>query len=173
MKVFLELIKLLVRLIGGVKVKKDSSVIDAKEVPEIRPVKFKNESSRLEREYATLKENNLDLYLIIEHLNERFQVDLGTDLVITMIYRTQEEQDDIYIGKTRNGIPYITKPWKSPHQYYHAVDIRSRELTKEEIKSAVDALNAEYNSDNYYKFTALCHDVGLGDHFHINFIKGK
>jgi len=93
-------------------------------------------------------------------------------VTITMIGRTQREQDEIYAGKKdKKGREYDKKPWTSPHMYNHAFDLRSRDFTKKEIKEIEDYINAKYNPENYYRFTALNHDVGLGNHFHVQFVK--
>jgi hypothetical protein len=72
-----------------------------------------------------------------------------------MIYRTQKEQDEIYAGTFRGTRSYDKNPWKSPHQVWTALDIRSKIYTEEEIYKIKKYLNDKYNSSNYYKTTAI------------------
>jgi hypothetical protein len=138
--------------------------------PTVNPLispRFKNESIRLKNEYNELIEKNVGLFDLINDLCIYAKNSLREDIVITMIYRTDEEQDSIY----KDDPKYIAKKFKSPHQFYHAVDIRSHTFTADEIKNIEDYLNNKYNPNNYYKWTAKNHNVGLGDHFHIQYIK--
>ena len=172
----LRMIMGLVSLISGKKRREeDLSVPSVKKDPEIHhsisELLYKSDSSRLETEHQGLKTENKPLYDLIEDLASFCLKQYNKNIVITMIGRTNQEQDEIYAGKERNGRKYDENPWKSPHQFSHAVDIRSRIFTKEEIKEIEDYLNAKYNPNNYYSFTAKNHNVGLGDHFHIQFYK--
>lgn len=128
---------------------------------------FKNGSKRLQDEFVALVDNNKDLHELIVDTCAYCKAEFNKDIVITMLYRTQEEQDEIY----KDNAKYKEKKFKSPHQFNHAVDLRSSTFTKEEIDNLVNYLNKVYNSTNYYKFTAMCHDVGHGDHFHIQFAR--
>lgn len=177
LKVLLELIKLIANSTNGQK-PTPSNVTDAggsqdkKAKPKAPPIRYKNDSSRLAIEHQALLVENRDLYDILEDIREFVFASFEKSVTITMIGRTQREQDEIYAGKKdKRGREYDKNPWTSPHQYHHAVDLRSRDFTKEEIKQIEDYINAKYNPENYYRFTALNHNVGLGDHFHINFIR--
>lgn len=128
-------------------------------------IKFKNESERLEKEWVELDERNVPLKGLIKHVGEYTQNKFNKEIVITMIYRTDDEQESIYQDNER----YKAKPFKSPHQFYQAVDLRSRTFTEEEIEDLVEIINSTYNMPNYYNWTAKCHNVGKGDHFHIQF----
>lgn len=128
----------------------------------------KNDSPRIKRELGDLRTKNKPLLKLILDLYHYVEDNFGKDVVITMIYRTDEEQDYLY----RHSERYAKRPFKSPHQFYHAIDIRSWLYTKEEIKQMVDYLNSKYNQDNYYKWTTKVHEVGdNGMHFHIQFVK--
>jgi hypothetical protein len=139
----------------------------AKAKTPIQSVRFKNDSTRLQKEYTQLKSKNKDLLDLIEDLNKFSQKEFKKVLTITMIYRTQEEQDYLY----RNSEKYKKRKFKSPHQFFHAVDVRSKTFTNDQIKQMVDYINKKYDSKNYYKWTAKCHSVGHGMHFHIQFTK--
>lgn len=126
---------------------------------------LKSETGRLPTEYTDLPYENNPLYELIEDIAKYCKKEFDKMIMITMIYRTQEEQESIY------GEGYTKK---SPHQFWHGVDLRSRDFTEEEIKQLVDYINEKYNETNYYKFTAKCHEVGNhGMHFHIQYLKDK
>jgi len=128
----------------------------------------KNESKRLKNELYQLRTKNRELLKIILDIRDFVSDNFNKNVTITMIYRTQEEQQDIYGINTRK---------KSPHQFWQAVDLRSKTFTQSEIEKIVDYLNDTYDKKNYYsKFTtrstAVCHKVpGQAYHFHIQFVK--
>lgn len=128
---------------------------------------FKNDSGRLRDELQALKAKNHDLYLIMYDITTYCATEFKKDVVITMIYRTEAEQDSIY----KDDPKYIAKKFKSPHQLNHAFDLRSSTFDTKQIEKLVLWLNTTYNVHNYYNWTAKCHDIGLGDHFHVQFCK--
>lgn len=131
----------------------------------------KNDSKRLTEEIWELRKLNRPLLKLLLDTRNFVKKNLGKNITLTMIYRTDEEQDRIYRGTQRRGRLYDAKPWKSPHQFYHAFDLRSFTFTDDEIKQIEDYLNDKYNDSNYYRFTAKNHNVGLGDHFHVQYYK--
>lgn len=146
---------------------KASKETKAKAKTPIQPVRYKNDNARLKKEYSQLKSKNKKLQSVIEDLNKFSQKEFKKVLTITMIYRTQEEQDYLY----RNSAKYKKRKFKSPHQFWHAIDIRSKTFTNDQIQKMVDYLNNKYDAKNYYRWTAKCHTIGHGMHFHIQFIK--
>jgi len=125
----------------------------------------KNDSNRIKYDLVHMKRLNRDMYELLIDLSQWVAENLEKDTIMTMLFRTQEEQEQIYGAGT-------TK--KSPHQFYHAADIRSRIFSDDEIKSIEDYLNNKYNSTNYYKWTAKNHKVAGGAyHFHIQYIRKK
>jgi len=81
----------------------------------------KNNSKRLVKEIYDLKHHNKPLLKLLFDCRNFCNAEFNKDITITMIYRTDSEQDSIYDGKTnKKGILYNDKPWKSPHQFYHA-----------------------------------------------------
>ena len=131
-------------------------------------LKAKNDSQRLKDEFVNLRKENKPLWDLLVDLYKWVDKEFGKDTVMTMLYRTQEEQDYLY----RDSERYDKKPFKSPHQFYHAVDLRSFIYTKEERDRMVEYLNSKYDSSNYYKWTAKVHEVGSnGLHFHIQYYK--
>lgn len=131
------------------------------------PIAFKNDSKRLKDEYSKLFKKNPELFEIIDTLNDMANKEFGKNVLITMIYRTQSEQDYLY----RNSAKYAARKFKSPHQFWHGVDLRSRTFEPEEIAKMVEYINEEYNQENHYRFTADYHTVGAGFHFHIQFAR--
>lgn len=135
---------------------------------------FKNDSQRLMDELEALELTNEPLYNLVQDLCQYVEDKYQKDVIITMILRTQEEQDAIYKGKTSSdGRKYDETPWKSPHQFGNSIDIRSHVFTKKEIYDIENYLNSKYDNTNYHKWTAKNHNVGLGDHFHIQYLKVK
>lgn len=131
-------------------------------------IHFKNSSQRLAEEFVLLDTKNPELYQLLVDTCAYCRIKFDKDITVTMIYRTQEEQDVLY----KDNEKYKQKKFTSPHQYYHAVDLRSSAFSKDEINTLVDYLNKLYNKSNYYKFTALNHDIGAGDHLHLQYLKG-
>lgn len=128
----------------------------------------KNNSARIKKELVRLKEKNPELHALIIDLYLWIGKEFGKDTVLTMIYRTQEEQDYLY----RHSAKYKEKPFKSPHQFWHALDLRTSIYTDEEIEKIVKYLNDKYDNKNYYGWTAKAHAIkGNAMHFHIQFVK--
>ena len=134
--------------------------------PLVQP-SFKDDSQRLKEEYAQLKNKNIHLYNLLHDICAYCNANFNKTVVVTMIYRTEAEQDNIY----KDDPKYKVRKFKSPHQFWHAIDLRSKTFTPEEIKKIEDYLNNTYNSTNHYKFTARNHTVGLGFHFHTQYTK--
>jgi len=128
---------------------------------------FKNSTKRLQDEFIELMDRNKLLHELIVDTCAFCKAEFNKDITITMIYRTDAEQDEIY----KNDEKYKQKKFKSPHQFFHAVDLRSSTFDTSEIEKLVNYLNLIYNKTNYYNWTAKCHDVGVGEHFHIQFVK--
>lgn len=147
-----------------------SSYAKNAEGDQVSVIKYK--STQAGKDLVILKDKNEDLYNLVQDVAKYTSNKFNKFITITMIFRSQEEQDSIYQGKINSvGRKYDENPWKSPHQFWHSVDLRSRDFTKNEIKDLVDYINNKYNSDNFYKWTAKNHDVGLGDHFHIQYAR--
>lgn len=130
-------------------------------------VKVKDDSQRLKDELEALKTQNPGLRDLLFDLADFIKESFNKETIVTMIGRTPEEQDYLY----RNDPKYQAKKFISPHQLMHALDLRSRIFTIGEIEQIVDWINKNYNSTNYYKWTAKNHDVGAGDHLHIQWVK--
>lgn len=134
---------------------------------EIEPIQFKGFGTKLSEDFKDLTKKNLPLKVLLEDLNIYVNQEFKKTLTITMISRTDAEQDYLY----RNDERYQKKKFKSPHQFLHAADVRSRDFTAKEIKQIEDYLNKKWNKSNYYKWTAKCHTIGAGIHFHLQYLK--
>ena len=137
----------------------------------------KNDSERLKDELMSLASKNKGLHGLVIDLYKWISITYGKDTTITMIYRTQEEQDNIYKGIKRGSREYDINPWISGHSLWVALDIRTSIYTSEEINSIKKYINNKYNSLNYFKSTVIYHEITtskgekLGKHFHIRFKK--
>lgn len=128
----------------------------------------KDDKQSLKAELVSLKGHNKKLYDLIIDLYKWIDKEIDKDTIITMIFRTNAQQDALYAHSEK----YKKKPFKSPHQFWHAIDLRTWIYTQEEIDRIVKYLNDKYNNSNYYKWTAKAHEVGSnGMHFHIQYVK--
>lgn len=89
------------------------------------------------------------------------EVEFKKDITVTEIFRTQEEQDSYY----KDHESYKEKPWKSVHQYWRGADVRSKNFEHEEIQKITNWLNMVHYSTKHN--TCVYHDIGLGEHWHI------
>lgn len=128
-------------------------------------VTLKDNNPRLQTELTTLKTQNIGLYNLLFNLADWVKEQLKKDLVVTGIFRTPEEQAAIY----KNDPKYQMRPFKSPHQFWDAFDLRDMTFTKDEIPQIVKYLNDTYNSTNRYSWTAMDHNIGIGWHFHVQY----
>ena len=126
---------------------------------------IKGKTGRIDEELIQLKLKNLQLYDLICAIGQEAADCFDKFVTITHIFRKQKEQDHLYKGHQR----YDRKKFKSPHQFWHGVDLRSGYFTDYEVQHLVDFANARNDKDNYYKWTAVFHDVGHGEHIHIQF----
>ena len=149
--------------------KKEVKAIETPDkIIEIPDIAFKEEyKERLEKEWQELDTQNPLLKEMLLDINEYSYRKFGKSIIITMLLRTQAEQDSLYW----HDLKYRKKPWKSPHQFWQSADIRSSMFTSEEIKDLVEYINEKYDESNYWDWTAKFHNVGHGDHFHTQYLK--
>ena len=122
-------------------------------------IKFK--TKRIEKEFyynTSIKDRLKDIIYMLALYTE---LEFRKDITLTELHRTQEEQDSYYKDNDR----YREKPWKSVHQYGRGADIRTKNFEQEEIMKMVDFLNHVHYSTKHN--TALFHDIGIGEHIHI------
>lgn len=140
-------------------------------------VKFKDDSTRLREEFKKLNTRNKQLKELVEDLALWIKTQFNKELIVTHVLRTNEEQDRIYAGTKRGSREYDKNPWISPHQVWTAVDLRTWFYTPEEIDKIVNYLNTKYKETNYYRTTAMYHEVfnskgeSHGTHFHIQYTR--
>ena len=118
-------------------------------------------------EIEQLKVDNPGLMYVLEFIRNFSQNTYNKEVTVTMILRTEAEQDHLY----RNSTKYKAKKFRSPHQFGQAIDLRSKTFTIQEIDALVNATNNTFNSTNAYKPTAMYHDIGSGLHFHIQYVR--
>jgi hypothetical protein len=108
------------------------------------------------------------LQAVIFALAGLVQYYFNKDICITGILRTQIQQDQLYRGKIKaEGEKYELKPWKSPHQFGCAADIRTSDFEPDEIEHCLNFLNETFEYGSGGKKTAIYHDIGSGAHLHL------
>jgi hypothetical protein len=119
-------------------------------------INFKNQ-----RQVDEWKDKRLDgrlrviIYALAGFVFDNFQ----KFLVITEIYRTEEERRLIYA----NDVEMIEKV--GVHEVWRGIDLRALDFTKEEINLMVEFLNSHFEYTGKCE-TALAHDV-VGFHLHV------
>lgn len=88
----------------------------------------------------------------------------GCVLVVTCLLRTREEQRKIFDRAMQLG---RKEPERSPHEFGRAADIRTQGISDEVIAGLVEYLNRKYPYDTPKMKCAIRHDVGGGDHVHV------
>lgn len=122
-------------------------------------IEFK--TPRVEQEFKGV---NIDprLRIIIWALAGYTSLSFNKGILLTEIYRTQAEQDEIY----KDDAGYRNFKWDSVHQYWRGADVRLTTFTLNEAQSIADWLNNNFVYTGHHP-TALNHDVGSGWHLHI------
>ena len=124
-------------------------------------MKFKEKQMELDWETNKVSQK---LKNIIVLGNEYALLELGKELTITDLIRTQAEQDFIY----RNNPKYKVKSWQSVHQAGRGADLRVRGFSPKEIEKLKSFFNCfTYDISRPDKKTCTVHDVGSGNHFHV------
>jgi hypothetical protein len=92
-----------------------------------------------------------------------------------VIDRTQSEQDYIYtvLVDDSTKAQYKLKPWLSVHQFKRGIDFRCSDMT-DEMKDFTKHFFAQtvYDGTQPGKLTCLIHDVGAGNHIHLQVNNG-
>lgn len=111
----------------------------------------------MEKEFDELDSRlRIILFALEGYLKHKY----NTSLIITHLWRSQKEQDEIY----KNDPEYQKRPFKSVHQYYRGADISISTVSGKKI--------ANWLNVNFFyapgKPTALVHTVASwGIHLHI------
>lgn len=118
------------------------------------------DEERLVNEFIKLP---VKLQEILWYASAYSKLRFNVQLVLTHIFRTQEEQDAIY----KNDAKYKQKKYTSVHQLYRGADARLHDMGVENAKKLADHINSlfKYSPDSKLN-TVLVHDVGQGNHIH-------
>jgi len=124
-------------------------------------LKFK--TKRVDDEFVLLHGENRALYDLLTAASTFAQYELSKPLTITHIFRTDEEQAELY-----SHIPE-DKRRKSHHQFWNAVDIRSKDFADWEIDQLLRFFN-NFSLNKGQLETAIYHKVpGNAFHFHVKY----
>ncbi|MCB0221675.1 MAG: hypothetical protein KDH09_18405 [Chrysiogenetes bacterium] len=88
----------------------------------------------------------------------------GFSLLVTCLLRTRDEQRAIFERAVQLG---LKEPERSPHEFGRAADIRTMGIPDEVIAELVAYINLKYPYDTPKIQCAIRHNVGGGDHLHI------
>jgi len=119
-------------------------------------MQFKSE--RITKEWNS---GQLDVRLtgILLYLDWYLKTTYSIDLVITQLFRTKEEQRAIY-GDVNTPV--------SVHEHWRGADIRIKDWPEGVPKDVESHLNGVYRySVNTHHETAFVHDIGHGNHMHL------
>lgn len=83
-------------------------------------------------------------------------------IILTHIYRTNDEQRDIY----KNIARFKLKPWSSTHTFWRAIDVGVNSYTENERREMCNFINKYFNYSGSHN-CCVYHNVGLGWHFHL------
>ena len=89
----------------------------------------------------------------------------GYPCVVTCLWRTPQKQAAV---RARAKELRAVEPVRSPHEFGRAADLSIHDIPNDVVFDLVTYLNGEYPYDDEGRFkTALRHDVGFGDHVHL------
>jgi len=114
---------------------------------------------KTERQQKEWSDPQLDprLRAILLAMAEYIQRNYDKPMVVTSVWRTNEEQKSIYGPDTTR---------RSPHEFWRAIDIRTWIYDHDEVMGIIAFLNKWWPRKDG-KPLALYHDVGRGAHLHI------
>lgn len=125
-------------------------------------IKFKTDRIKGEFDQLTYQHHELDTLVI--NLSLWVSNMYHKDIIITHLFRTQEEQHLLY-----KDIP--NPPAFSPHQFWNAIDLRSFDFDQDELDAICTYLNSHYSNLNG-KIVAFVHAIpGGAMHFHIQLLR--
>jgi len=126
---------------------------------------IQTKDSRISKEYAELPVHNPRMIQVLLALSLFCEAEFKKHIMITSIFRTQQEHDALYAATEP-----AKRPLTSPHMTWEGVDLRSSTFTDAEITRMVAFLNMfTYRGG---KPVALYHKIAGGaNHFHIQFAR--
>lgn len=114
-------------------------------------------------QFCDLGFHNPKLYKIGLALDNFTTIEFNKDIVLTHVFRTQEEHDALYAAT-----PADQRPKTSPHMTWEAIDIRSTDFTPEQRLCMLQFLNSFSYDSKRSRNVAMVHAiVGGAPHFHI------
>ncbi len=138
-------------------------------------IDYKTDRIRLEMESGEVKQKLVDiLHMGLKWLSIEYPAYSG--ITITDIYRTNDEQDQIYLNHIDSDIvkKYTNKPWQSVHQDHRGMDIRTKDMPKGMADRLTDIFNMiTYDHRRPWIKTAKNHDVSKNQnagHIHIQVV---
>lgn len=122
-------------------------------------------TDRIAKEYEVLQQKNLKLWRLMSLADQFSKLELGgKEITLTHIYRTLEEQIELY-----KDTPEAQRPKTSPHQLYQAVDIRSSTYNQREIERLVNFFN-QFTYQGGQRKVSMYHMIaGQALHFHVQY----
>jgi hypothetical protein len=131
-----------------------------------------SKTERVRQEYEQLKGCNAPLAALVQDLAEFVKVEFRKDVVMTMIFRTQEEQWALY---EKTDGPQTTRV--SPHMLWQAVDLRDWIYTPKQKQAIGGFLKRHYDATNRLprlhggSRTYMLHKIkGGAMHFHVQYV---
>lgn len=125
---------------------------------------MQTKTNRIAEEFQTLDVKNKRLKQLIMLTDQFSKLEFGKEIVVTEIYRTVEEQKELY-----KHTPPDRRPKVSPHQLWHSVDLRSWIYTDREIERLLEFLNCFRYLEGQRK-VAVYHKIRMGAaHFHVQY----
>lgn len=128
-------------------------------------------TARIQQEFDELQSKNFPLAALMFDLADYVSSEFKKDVVMTMIFRTQEEQWKLY-EKTDGAKTKRT----SPHMRWEAVDLRDRIYTRKEKLAIGKFLKDHYDATNRFprlpsgSKTYWLHAIKGGVmHFHVQY----
>ena len=123
-------------------------------------VLFKTNAEK--KEWKKLEKKHPKMLNLIIKTAQFTKKNFNKPLVLTELHRTQADQDRLYGGKAKK---------KSWHQFWMAVDFRSRIFTNAEILQIINFIKTEFKSEGK-KLRVLYHRIsGSVYHFHVTLRK--
>jgi hypothetical protein len=131
---------------------------------------YKTDRQRFEMESGSINRKLVNIvYLGMEYLSIEYP-EIDYTLIVTDLKRTTEEQDDIYLNhKDPNVVKkYKKKPWLSVHQFNRGLDLRTSDMPIKMVNKLMAFFNLfTYDPKRPEKKTCIYHDVGTGEHLHL------
>ena len=131
---------------------------------EYKSISFKSGNERAEFYDDRL---NFHVYVMTIWLSKQIKEKYNKDIwiIVTEVFRTREEQRRIY-GENTEDV--------SPHEWWNAVDISVRNLIHVGIDpdELVELVNKHWIYGHGKYKCAIRHDVGKGDHIHLQAFPG-